>query len=195
MPRRLTRSFSSKPPSLAPAELTFTPGTRCRESAMFLSGSLPTSSAVITSTCESALRFWFRDCCSEARMPVTVTACNLVASEAAVGTDAANAAGCSRCLLLCRRRQGRTRHNQDNRRREWGGFQLHKSPGVWRSRLYGGAGLNFWSTDRCCIRPTFRKNLSMQVTYHYITNEAHYATNIEGWQPGFLPVLQHSHPA
>jgi len=45
----LTRSFSSKPPSLAPAALVVMPGKRARESATFLSGILPMSSAVITS--------------------------------------------------------------------------------------------------------------------------------------------------
>ena len=39
----------------------FTPGMRCTASATFLSGSLPMSSAVITSTIESALRFWLID--------------------------------------------------------------------------------------------------------------------------------------
>ena len=52
----LTRSFSSKPPSLALAELIVTPGTRDSESATFLSGILPMSSAVMTSTTEVAAR-------------------------------------------------------------------------------------------------------------------------------------------
>jgi hypothetical protein len=54
--RMLTGSFSSKPPSLALAELIVTPGTRAGESATFLSGILPMSSALMTSMCESALR-------------------------------------------------------------------------------------------------------------------------------------------
>ena len=65
VPRMLTRSFSSKPPSLAPAELMVMPGTRCRESAMFLSGILPMSSAVTTSITESAVRLSSRDFSSE----------------------------------------------------------------------------------------------------------------------------------
>ena len=73
VPRIDTRSFSSKPPSLAPAELMVTPGTRCSESAMFLSGILPMSSAVMTSTCVSALRLRLSDFSCEARMPVTTT--------------------------------------------------------------------------------------------------------------------------
>ena len=60
------RMISSKPPSLALAELIVTPGRRCNESATFLSGILPMSSAVITSTCDSALRFWFSDCSRDA---------------------------------------------------------------------------------------------------------------------------------
>ena len=73
VPRRLTRSFSSKPPEPPACELMVTPGTRCSESAMFLSGILPISSAVITSTTESALRLVSSDFSTEARIPVTVT--------------------------------------------------------------------------------------------------------------------------
>lgn len=73
VPRRLTRSFSSKPPSPAPAELMVTPGRRCSESATFLSGILPMSSAVITSTTETEFFLWLIDCSSAARMPVTTT--------------------------------------------------------------------------------------------------------------------------
>ena len=47
VPRKLTRSFSSKPPEPPACELIVTPVTRCRESAMFLSGILPMSSAVL----------------------------------------------------------------------------------------------------------------------------------------------------
>ena len=68
----LTRSFSSKPPSPPDAELIVTPGTRCTASAMFLSGSLPMSSAVTTSTTESALRLVSSERSSENRKPVTV---------------------------------------------------------------------------------------------------------------------------
>src|SRR6266480_4947201 len=76
VPRMLTRSFSSKPPSVAPAELIVTPDTRFRESAMFLSGILPTSSEVITSSTESAARFCSSDFSREARIPVTTTSCS-----------------------------------------------------------------------------------------------------------------------
>ncbi len=52
-------------------KLALSPGRCDRESAMFLSGSLPMSSAVITSTTESALRLTSRDFSTEARTPVT----------------------------------------------------------------------------------------------------------------------------
>ena len=81
VPRMLTRSFSEKPPSPPAPELMLTPGMRCTASATFLSGSLPMSSAVITSTTESALRFWFSDCSRDARMPVTVTVSSVVAGR------------------------------------------------------------------------------------------------------------------
>src|SRR6185312_10149346 len=73
VPRRLTRSFSSKPPSLALAELMLTPGRRCSVSATFFTGSLPMSSAVTTSMCEFASFFSASEAASVARMPVTVT--------------------------------------------------------------------------------------------------------------------------
>ena len=72
VPRRLTRSLSSKPPSLALDELMLTPGRRCSVSATFLAGSLPMSSAVTTSTCEAASFFSASDSASLSRMPVTV---------------------------------------------------------------------------------------------------------------------------
>jgi hypothetical protein len=53
----------------------FTPGRRWIASATFLSGILPMSSAVTTSVTASALRFWFSDCSSAARTPVTITVC------------------------------------------------------------------------------------------------------------------------
>ncbi|EEF27308.1 conserved hypothetical protein, partial [Ricinus communis] len=73
VPRIDTRSFSSKPPEPAPEVEMFTPGTRCSESATFLSGILPTSSAVMTSTLLDALRFTDSDCCSDPRIPLTMT--------------------------------------------------------------------------------------------------------------------------
>ncbi len=72
VPRRLTRSFSPKPPSPPAEDWMFTPGRRWMASATFLSGILPMSSAVTTSTTESALRFCFSDCSSAARTPDTV---------------------------------------------------------------------------------------------------------------------------
>ncbi len=50
-----------------------TPGTRCSDSATFLSGNLPISSAVITSRITSAVRLSWRDCCRDWRMPTTTT--------------------------------------------------------------------------------------------------------------------------
>ena len=73
VPRRLTRSFSSKPPDPPDCELIVTPGTRCSESAMFLSGILPMSVEVMTSTTESELRLSSSDFSRDARMPVTVS--------------------------------------------------------------------------------------------------------------------------
>src|SRR5471032_2654522 len=75
VPRMLTRLFSEKPPSPPADDEMFTPGTRCTASATFLSGSLPMSSALTTSMTESLLRFWLSDCSSDARIPVTTTAC------------------------------------------------------------------------------------------------------------------------
>ena len=75
VPRRLTRSFSPKPPSPPADDCVFTPGRRWIASATFLSGILPMSSAVTTSTTASALRFWRSDCSSAARTPVTTTDC------------------------------------------------------------------------------------------------------------------------
>jgi hypothetical protein len=87
VPRMLTRSFSSNPPSPPEAELIVTPGTRCTASAMFLSGSLPMSSAVITSITESALRLVSMERSREARIPVTVI----------VSATSAFFAGCGGC--------------------------------------------------------------------------------------------------
>ena len=84
VPRMLTRSFSSKPPSPPAAELVFTPGMRWIASATFLSGILPMSSAVMTSTTESALRLAASDCSRDARMPVTTTVSSLVVGLAAL---------------------------------------------------------------------------------------------------------------
>jgi len=70
VPRILTRSFSSKPPSFALAELVVTPGTRVSVSATFLSGILPMSSAVMTSSILSASRLASSDCWTAAGMPV-----------------------------------------------------------------------------------------------------------------------------
>ncbi len=87
VPRMLTRSFSSKPPEPPDCELMVTPGTRCTASATLRSGILPISSAVITSTTESALRFVSSDFSREARIPVTV-----IVSWVATCADAWNAA-------------------------------------------------------------------------------------------------------
>jgi hypothetical protein len=69
VPRMLMRSFSSKPPSFALAELIVTPGRRASESATFLSGILPMSSAVTTSMTELAWRLASSDFSFETRMP------------------------------------------------------------------------------------------------------------------------------
>src|SRR5690606_12139130 len=79
VPRRLTRSASSKPPSSAEEELMFTPGRRCRVSATLCAGSLPTSSAVTTSRRASASRLVSRERSIEPRMPVTTTVSSSVA--------------------------------------------------------------------------------------------------------------------
>jgi hypothetical protein len=89
VPRMLTRSFSSKPPEPPDCELMVTPGTRCTASAMFLSGILPMSSAVTTSTTASALRLVSSDFSREARMPVTV----MVSSGVALSPER----GCCAC--------------------------------------------------------------------------------------------------
>jgi len=89
VPRRLTRSASSKPPSSALDELMLTPGRRCRVSATLCAGSLPTSSAVTTSTRALASRLVSSDFSIEPRMPVTVT----VSRSVAVG------AACCACAL------------------------------------------------------------------------------------------------
>ncbi len=88
VPRMLTRSFSSNPPSPPEAELMVTPGTRETASAMFLSGSLPMSSAEITSTTLSALRLVSMERSRDARMPVTVMV-SLVSAFFAGGVVAA----------------------------------------------------------------------------------------------------------
>ena len=101
VPRMLTRSFSSKPPSPPAAELVLTPGMRWIASATFLSGILPMSSAVTTSTTESALRLAASDCSRDARMPVTVTTSRVVARAggglAASAADAALLGACWAC--------------------------------------------------------------------------------------------------
>jgi len=94
VPRMLTRSFSEKPPSPPADDAMLTPGTRWIASATFLSGSLPMSSAVTTSTTESALRFFASEASSDARRPVTSTRCTSCsgAEAADAGTAAAVAA-------------------------------------------------------------------------------------------------------
>jgi hypothetical protein len=106
VPRMLMRSFSSKPPSLALAELTVTPGSRERESATFLSGILPISSAVTTSMTEFALRFASSDFSFETRMPLTITsssccccACDALGPKSAMAT--AVPINVDRVLFMC----------------------------------------------------------------------------------------------
>src|SRR5690606_23607648 len=72
-------SASSKPPSAAEDELMFTPGRRCRVSATLCAGSLPTSSAVTTSTRALDSRLVSSDFSIEPRIPVTVTVSRSVA--------------------------------------------------------------------------------------------------------------------
>ena len=69
------------------ARSTVTPGMMVMASATFELGNLPTSSAVTTSTMALALRLVVIDCCSEARMPVTMTS-----STSVVGASWAAAA-------------------------------------------------------------------------------------------------------
>ena len=80
VPRMETRSFSSNAPSFALAALMFTPGTRASESATFLSGILPMSSEVITSTRVSSPRLLSSDASMAPRMPLTTTVSRSVAS-------------------------------------------------------------------------------------------------------------------
>jgi hypothetical protein len=87
----LTRSFSSKPPSLAPAELVVMPGTRARESATFLSGILPMSSAVTTSTTSTDLRFASMDSSDDLRMPVTTISSSELSGAGAASVSAGGA--------------------------------------------------------------------------------------------------------
>ncbi len=89
MPRMLMRSFSSKPPSLALAELTVTPGTRDSESATFLSGILPMSSAEMTSTTrDRASRLDSSDSSFEWRMPETMISSSLAPCARALDRSA-----------------------------------------------------------------------------------------------------------
>ncbi len=106
VPRIDTRSFSEKPPSPPADDAMLTPGTRCSASATFLSGSLPTSSAVITSTTESALRFLASEASSDARRPVTSTCCtsSRAAAEAAGAGASAWAKTCVGAIALTRAR-------------------------------------------------------------------------------------------
>ena len=83
VPRRLTLSFSPKPPSPPADDCVFTPGKRWMASATFLSGILPMSSAVTMSTTASASRFWRNDCSRAARTPVTTTVCGAVGEVSA----------------------------------------------------------------------------------------------------------------
>jgi hypothetical protein len=78
----LTRSFSSKPPSVAPAELVVIPGRRDKESATFLSGILPMSSAVTTSMISVEARFAASDSSTDLRMPVTTISWSALSSGA-----------------------------------------------------------------------------------------------------------------
>ncbi len=93
VPRTLTRSPSPN------SRLTVTPGTRCKASATFLSGNLPTSSAVIESTTASALRLvWIEASCA-ARMPVT-TSSPTVLSCAAAGWAIASASRLAEAIIM-----------------------------------------------------------------------------------------------
>ena len=84
VPRIDTFSFSPTWPAAPPA-VVLTPGTRDNESATFLSGILPMSSAVMISTTESALRFWLMDRSNAPRMPDTVTEFNSASALEADG--------------------------------------------------------------------------------------------------------------
>src|SRR5690606_812095 len=97
VPRRLTRSASSKPPSLALDEAMLTPGSWRRVSATFLAGSLPTSSEVTSSTWVLASRLASIAFSMLPRMPVTTTASRSLASCVA---DADGLASCCR-LASC----------------------------------------------------------------------------------------------
>ncbi len=90
VPRMLTRSFSSKPPSPLACDWVFTPGRRCNASAMFLSGSLPISMAEIASTWLVASFLTSIAFCNDWRMPVTTTSPTavLLASAAMAGAVA-----------------------------------------------------------------------------------------------------------
>src|ERR1051325_1767299 len=96
VPRMLTRFASAKAPSPPELELMLTPGRRCTVSATFLAGSLPTSSAVTTSTTESALFLLLSEEAYDARRPLISTV--WVPSTAAGAADAAGwGAGAACC--------------------------------------------------------------------------------------------------
>src|ERR1700756_3371331 len=93
VPRMLTRLASAKAPSPPELELMLTPGRRCTVSATFLAGSLPMSSAVTTSTTDSALFLLDSDEAYDARMPListtwTSAGTGATADDAAVGAVA-----------------------------------------------------------------------------------------------------------
>ena len=66
------------------ARSTVTPGMMVMASATLELGNLPTSSAVTTSMMASALRLVVSDCCSDARMPVTITSSTVLTGSSAV---------------------------------------------------------------------------------------------------------------
>src|SRR6516225_3710976 len=100
VPRMLTRLASANAPSPPELELMLTPGRRCTVSATFLAGSLPTSSAVTTSTTASAFFLLLSEDAYDARMPLTSTV--WVSSAGADAADAAGwgAAGCAQAEAI-----------------------------------------------------------------------------------------------
>ncbi len=101
VPRMLTRLASAKAPSPPELELMLTPGSRCTVSATFLAGSLPTSSAVTTSTTVSAPFLLLRELAYDARMPLisTTWVSGWTGAAADAAASGAGAACCARAGL------------------------------------------------------------------------------------------------
>ena len=89
-PTPRTVTFEPSPLELRSIE---TPAMRCIDSARFVSGNLPMSSATMPSTTPRDVRLRFSDVSSDARMPMTVT---VVASSLA-GLDAASVGAGAAC--------------------------------------------------------------------------------------------------